>query len=278
MKKAGILVASSAASEFETGSAQQLAEVYAKEIYDYVKDKDFFKQSVSVRKDDKTGERNLVSWDLVKETLRAGATEAVGGFVMGMPNGISRAVIGERLPEVSNLGFDIFRLLNTSENVEKTIAGQKINWYSKVGVKENPQTGEKYTKKDIDDMFNLYEGIIGQSREIKEEYSSEYQKEILQRLIKRKQLEEEVGKYDKSTTKEQQRQIAVINEDIAELTSRAEEIRGRQKEIRESKVRRVRGRLYIFCFGYKFSRTNNKLCTGRDSRRARTGRGCSCTY
>jgi predicted GNAT family acetyltransferase len=222
MKKAGILVASSAASEFETGSAQQLAEVYAKEIYDYVKDKDFFKQSVSIRKDDKTGERNLVSWDLAKETLRAGATEAVGGFVMGMPNGISRAVIGERLPQVSNLGFDLFRLLNTSENVEKTIAAQKINWYSKVGVKENPQTGEKYTKKDIDDMFNLYEGIIGQSREIKEEYSSEYQKEILQRLIKRKQLEEEVGKYDKSTTKEQQRQIAVINEDIAELTSRAE--------------------------------------------------------
>lgn len=250
MKKAGILVASSAASEFETGSAQQLAEVYAKEIYDYVKDKDFFKQSVSLRKDDKTGERNLVSWDLVKETLRAGATEAIGGFVMGMPNGISRAVIGERLPQVSNLGFDLFRLLNTSENVEKTIAAQKINWYSKVGVKENPQTGEKYTKKDIDDMFNLYEGIIGQSREIKEEYSSEYQKEILQRLIKRKQLEEEVGKYDKSTTKEQQRQIAVINEDIAELTSRAEKrLEVDKKRYEKAKSKGYKGDFISFVSG-----------------------------
>ena len=85
---------------------------------------------------------------------------------MGMPNGISRAVIGERLPEVSNLGFDIFRLLNTSENVEKTIAGQKINWYSKVGVKKRKSTDRREIyKKDIDDMFNLYEGIIGQSRD-----------------------------------------------------------------------------------------------------------------
>ena len=247
MKKAGILVASSAASEFETGSAQQLA-VYTKEIYDYVKDKDFFKQSVSVRKDDKTGERNLVSWDLVKETLRAGATEAVGGFVMGMPNGISRAVIGERLPEVSNLGFDIFRLLNTSENVRKTIAGQKNKLVLKVGVKENPQTGEKYTKKDIDDMFNLYEGIIGQSREIKRRVQLRVSKGNTSETNQRKQLEEEVGKYEEANLqqKEQQRQIAVINEDIAELTSRAEKrLEVDKKRYRKQSQKGTRETLYL---------------------------------
>ena len=234
MKKAGILVASSAAAEFETGAFQELAEVYGKEIYDAAKGANFFEQAVDFQKiKGITDVGELLSWDLAKQVLRAGAAEAIGGFVMGMPNGISRAVVGERLPQISNEAFDLFRLLNNEKNVEKTIAGQKANWYAKVGVKENPKTGEKYTKKDIDDMFNLYEGIIGQSREIKEEYGPEYQKVILQKLIQRKQLEEEVGKYDKSTTKEQQRKIEVINEDIAELTSRAEKKLEKDRETYE---------------------------------------------
>ena len=180
IKKAGILTLSSAASEFETGAAQELAEVYAKEIYDVAKDNNFFDQAIDLQ------EGEMWNWNLTKQVLRAGAAEAVGGFVMGMPNAISRATVGEKLPQVSDMGFDLFRLLNNSKNVDKTIASQKANWYAKVGVKENPETGEVYTKKEVDDMFNLYEDVIGQSKQIKEEYGAEYQKKILQKLIQKK--------------------------------------------------------------------------------------------
>lgn len=71
-----------AAAEFETGALQELSTDAMKELYNFIKEDEKFETP------DGWGE-------YIEATLKAGAQEAVGGFIMSQPHAVSQALRGE---------------------------------------------------------------------------------------------------------------------------------------------------------------------------------------
>lgn len=213
--KGGILLASGAAAEFETGGAQQLMEGWGKEIYDLAKGEDYFKQSIDFLKGD------YMNTEFAGEILHAAVAEAIGGIVMGAPSAITGAARDNKMPEISKALFNAFTMTTTPESVERTLEIQRANYNSKVGVEINPETGQKWTRKEADaEIFN-FETIIGQKNEVNRNWGTKYQKQALGLLLQQKKIEQSIEGLDKSTTKEQQRQIELIKEDLEAISSEA---------------------------------------------------------
>ena len=103
----GLLTVSAAGlAEAETGAAQQAAEYVVKDIYNAVKDKELFKTPETA------GE-----W--ISDVVRAGAQEAVGGFVLGVPTAVSVAYSGKGFLKMDNASFALFEAAANDENIQK---------------------------------------------------------------------------------------------------------------------------------------------------------------
>jgi len=210
--RGGTLALSSAAAEFETGAAQEIAEVFGKEIYDLAKDQDYFKQSISILKDDK-GERNLMSYQFLKEVVHAGAAEAVGGFTMGMPRAFTAANRDNRIAEISPAAYDLFRMYRSNPELLKI---QKKNLNARAADPKDSMTQEEADKIMLD-----YEYMIGQASEINPEFDSQAQRQILALMMQQRDIKDAMQNKDKRTTKELQRQSEIIDEDITAISAEA---------------------------------------------------------
>jgi len=213
------------AAEYETEFFQDLVEVYGLEIYDAIKDVDYFQTSTNFQ--DIKGVADLGGRLMNKEVFdrahHAGKVGAVGGFVMSMPGGISMAQREDRIPEIKDAAFDVFRSVTADPRFSETLANQTAFWNSKVGVEINKATGEVYTQQEVDQTIRDFEFAVGQSKSVRPEYAAEYQKKMLGFLMKRQNLENQIKPLDKATTREQRRQIDILNEDIAVLAQEAEQ-------------------------------------------------------
>ena len=195
--------------------------MFGKEIYDAAKGQDYFKQSISILKDDK-GERNLMSYEFLGEVVHAGAAEAVGGFTMGMPRAFTAANRDNRVAEISDAAYNLFRMYRSNPNILKA---QKVQLNAMAADPKNPMTKEQADKIMLD-----YEYMIGQASEINSEFDSQAQKQILALMMQQREIKDAMQNKDKRTTKELQRQSDIIDEDItsisAEAHKRANEQRG----------------------------------------------------
>lgn len=245
--RGGILLASSTASEAETGAAQQVAEVFGKEIYDAAKGQDYFKQSVSILKDDK-GERNLMSYEFLKEVGHAAAAEAVGGFVMGMPSAFTAANRSNKVAEISPAAYNLFRMYRSNPEILEI---QKKNLNARAADPKDPMTQEQADKTMLD-----YEYMIGQASEINSEFDSQSQRQILALMMQQREIKDAMQNKDKRTTKELQRQSDIIDEDITSISTEAHKKANEQRGEYETAVKE----------GYKG--TFNDYRTGKDMKEA----------
>jgi len=244
--RGSILLASSTASEAETGAAQQIAEVFGKEIYDAAKGQDYFKQSVSILKDDK-GERNLMSYEFLKEVGHAAAAEAVGGFVMGMPSAFTAANRSNKVAEISPAAYNLFRMYRSNPEILEI---QKKNLNARAADPKDPMTKEEAEKTMLD-----YEYMIGQASEINPEFDSQAQRQILALMMQQREIKDAMQNKDKRTTKELQRQSDIIDEDITAISAEAHKRANVQRGEYETAVKE----------GYKG--TFDDYRTGKDMRR-----------
>ena len=215
ISKGALLTASGAAAEMETEAAQQFSETWMKEIYDLVKGQDFYKQSIDISK----GE--FMNMEFAKEIAKAAYAGMIGGAVIGAPSAYAGAVKNNSIVEISDAAFNLFTMTTTPESVERTLAVQRAAYNAMVGVETNPETGQKFTQKEVDDTLLQYEYLLGQKNEINSNWDAKSQKQVLALLMEKKNLEQSIEGLDKNTTKDQQREIEILKEDIEVISSAA---------------------------------------------------------
>jgi hypothetical protein len=177
-----------AAAEFETGAAQEIAEVGVKDIYNYIKEKDMFVTPESAQ-------------DYIYQVLRAGAQEAVGGFIMGVPGGISSAARGQDFTTLPKEVFEMFEGMSKDENFEQLLDAK---------LKQQTETGE-ITEAKAKEIKEDYLQLSGLLVEIPETYTAEQKQEALGLLYNKNKLENFIGPKDPKLVKPQQAALDKIN-------------------------------------------------------------------
>ena len=213
--KVGILTASSAAAEFETGATQQVFEAYIKEGYDVAKGQDYFKQSIDLLND------KYITKEFVGEVWRAGLAEAVGGFAMGAAPAISTAVRENKIAEIPIGRFIV---------LEKAMLDPTLRKVAKMRLDEDVAMGMK-TREDADAEFQDFNITLGQMRAIPQEFDIKSKQQILALESQKKEIGDRIEGKSKFTTREEQRQIKVLEERIEEISAKA------KKNIPENQAR-----------------------------------------
>ncbi len=230
--KGAILTGSAGAAEFETGYLQEIADIYGKEIFDLAQGVDYFDNVVSLSKDGKFSLDKAFDSAVHDQALHAGLAEMVGGVVMGLPGAISESGQSVEFENITDPQWAIFKEITESENVEEYINLQRGALEAAIGLVPSPyaKKGEErmLSKEDVDTAMRDYGKIAALSNTVRKEYAPSYQKKILKLVMTRNEIQENIKDLDKATTKEQQRQVSILNEDIAEITREAD------KELAES--------------------------------------------
>jgi hypothetical protein len=260
ISKGALLTASGAAAEMETEAAQQFSETWMKEIYDLVKGQDFYKQSIDISK----GE--FMNMEFAKEIAKAAYAGMIGGAVIGAPSAYAGAVKNNSIVEISDAAFNLFTMTTTPESVERTLAVQRAAYNAMVGVETNPETGQKFTQKEVDDTLLQYEYLLGQKNEINSNWDAKSQKQVLALLMEKKNLEQSIEGLDKNTTKDQQREIEILKEDIEVISSAANKNYEQvlKKEYEKAKEEGFTGTIEAFKFRQSVEKAAEEK--GRDRR------------
>ena len=186
-------------AEFETGFFQEGAELAIKSIYNEVKDKEMFQTPDS-----------LV--DGFVDMLYAGAQEAVGGFVMGTIPAAANMAQGNRLPDMSDSQWGLFKELMKDDNYKKMYLTQ---------LKQKVAAGEMTSKqaKQAETELNQLLGILPQIEQgrMPVDFTEAQQKEVVQLLLEQQRLESKNEGLRPVLRKRNEARIADIDARIEEM-------------------------------------------------------------
>jgi len=204
--KGGILLSASTLSEMETGAAQQAVEGYMKEAYDVAKGMDYFKQSIDFL------DGKYITKEFIDEVWKAGLSEAVGGFAMGAIPAISQARKENTIAEIPIGAFMAY---------EMAMLDPAIRRAQTMRITEQVELGLK-TKEEAAKEVQDYDITIGQLRAIPQEFDLKSRQQILALESQKKILEDKIEGKSVFTTREEQRQIKVLEERIEEVSANAQ--------------------------------------------------------
>jgi len=197
MARGVLTVTAGGLAEFETGAAQQAAEITIKEIYNSAKDKDMF--------------QTPNTWiEFAGEVLQGGAQEAVGGFVLATPGAIVNAVNNK---EMSLIDDDSFNMLKDMSGDSEFSAMYGLNLRQKVSAGEMTQSE---AKKKFDDFVR----ITAVTEQIPTDLNLEDQKKALELLVEKQELYEQISGRDKSLVKDKTDRVKEIDAELASMSER----------------------------------------------------------
>lgn len=188
-------------AEYETGAAQEAAEITIKDIYNDVKGKDMF--------------RTPDTWqDWIRQVNRAGMQEAVGGFILGTPGAVSNAVRGLEVQSLDDNVFKVFEAMSKDEN------------YSKMYVTKLKQqianTKDPKTKAAAEQELALVKKLQGILPRIPSDYNTSQRKEALQLIFQKESLESEIKTEDDVLSKPKQELLNRVNDRLAAIVGEVE--------------------------------------------------------
>jgi len=187
-----------ASAEAETGLLQEITDIGGKALYNLAKEKDMF------RTPDSVGE-------YVAQVLKAAAQEAVGGFVLGVPNSIKAAYSKADFTQVSDLEFETFTQL-TSDN--KSYQEYKTALATKLKQQLN---GKEITQQEADDTMDAFERVVGVQQGIPTDMSVENQKKALGLSLRLQELKSRAEGTNDAFNKNTKKEIAKVQEQIDNL-------------------------------------------------------------
>ncbi len=191
----GSLVVSAAGlAEFETGLAQEIADIGFKEAYNAMKDKDMFNTPESFG-------------DGVKQVIRAGAQEAVGGFVIGTPSAIATVASTGDFTKLADGIFEMYEDIH-NEPVVRDAFIQKT--------KERILNNE-ITKEEGQREIDIYDKVNGVMDQIPSDLPTNQKKELLGNLLRQQELQDDIDKYNKQLTKRQQQELLDLENDVERI-------------------------------------------------------------
>ena len=195
-----LVVTGAGLAEYETGAAQEAAEITIKNIYNDVKGKEMF--------------TTPDTWqDWVKQVNRAGAQEAVGGFILGAPTAVSVAVKGLQLQTLDDRVFKMFEEVSKDENYMKM-------YTTKLKQKIAESTDPK-TKKEAQEELALVKQLQGALEQIPSDYTTQQKKEAVQLIFQKNSLENEINAEDKILSKPKQDLLNKVNDRLAGIVNEA---------------------------------------------------------
>lgn len=208
----GALVATAgAAAEFETGFLQMGMEIGLKNVYNEIKDKEMFDVATS-------------GGEILGEMFIAGVEEAIGGFVMSVPNGMVVAASNQEIASVSDEQFKVFEEMTTDDKYMEMYEAK---------LKQQVADG-KMTKEDAAAQLQDYKMIQQASRRIPVDYTIEQKKEALALEIEKQRIESKIKDKDSSLTKKQQGRINDINRQLEAIGTKAFEQKESQKKMEDA--------------------------------------------
>ena len=185
-------------AEFETGAAQELATLTVKEIYNQSKDKEMF--------------QTPDTWiDWAKDIAYAGAQEAVGGFILGVPSAVANAAATGKVEALDNKEMEVFEMMaNDPEYKTMLVTRQKQKIL-------DGQMTQQEAQAELD-MVNRIEGLLPQ---IPNEFTTEAKKEALQLLLEKQDLQSEIEGKEPALVKKQTERITEIDNALGEIQEKS---------------------------------------------------------
>lgn len=209
-------------AEFETGALQEVAEVGVKRIYNISKDDDVSLKDIFDLSKGKKMFQTPDTWtEFAGQVLRAGAQEAVGGFIMSTPSAVINAVSKGETSLLPEGVFEMFQEMSKDPKY-KTMHIAKL--------KQQVQSGEMTLEeaKSKEEKLNKLFGIMPQ---IPTDLSVEGQKRALELLYEKQGLESEIEGKDPNLVKKKIDRVAAINEEMQTLIEETAEQQAEQQEI-----------------------------------------------
>ena len=197
--KGALTLTAAGLAEAETGAAQQIAEYGVKDIYNAIKGTKMFNNP----------ETFTAEW--VKDVAKAGAQEAVGGFIMGMPTAVSTAYTKKGFLNMSDITFRTFESAANDENIQKAFVTK---------LKNQVNQGE-ITMEQAKTTLNNYRNSVGLFKSMPENLDIEGKKNAMNLLKEKKDLENQIINKDPALVKPQKDRINAINESLTKLSEDA---------------------------------------------------------
>ena len=211
------------AAEFETGFAQQIAEIGVKDIYNAQKETRAFSTPETWR------EYGL-------EVVKAGAQEMIGGFIMGTPTAVSNAVASQ---DVANLDDNVFSVFQNmiKDDEYKSMYVSKLK--QRITDPSSPLDAEQ-AKAELETV-NKIESLFSK---IPEGYNVGQKKRALELLYQKEILENEIEKEDKVLSKRKQELLKQVNNelgsiDVNTIIAQQESLNKEEDAIQESSTESV---------------------------------------
>ena len=190
-----ITITAGGVAEFETGAAQEATETGFKVLYDEIKGKDMFN----------TPDSKL---DFIENIAVAGAQEAIGGFVLGVPSGVSAAYSKKGFLKMDDVSFETFaNMANDTKLQSAYIASLK-----------DKITQGIITEKEAKEELNNYRNSAGLYRQLPEGLTTQQQKEAMNLLKEKRDLENYVDGKDAALVVKQKNRITEINNSLTKLS------------------------------------------------------------
>lgn len=192
----GLLVVGAAgAAEFETGAAQELSETFGKTVFNKIKEKKLFNTPGATE-------------DWIENIAVAGAQEAVGGFVLGTPSAVSSAFTQKGFLKMDDLTFQTFANMANDEKMQSAYI---------TSLKDKITRGI-LTTAEAKDQLNNYRNSVGLFRQLPEGLTTQQQKEAMNLLKEKRDLENYINGKDGALVVKQKNRINEINDSLTKLS------------------------------------------------------------
>jgi hypothetical protein len=195
LSKGLLTITAAGAAEFETGAAQELSDIGFKAIYNEIKGKEMFDTPDSTT-------------DLIQNVLVAGAQEAVGGFVLGVPTAVSTAFTQKGFLKMDDATFDTFANMANDEKMQSAYIAT---------LKDKITRGE-LTTAEAKDQLNNYRNSVGLFRQLPDGIDTQGKKEAMNLLKEKRDLENYINEKDPALVVKQKNRIAEINDSLTKLS------------------------------------------------------------
>ena len=208
IQKGLLVVGAGGAAEFETGLAQEIADISGKQIYNEIKNKNMFSTPEGVG-------------EYLSQVLKAGAQEAVGGFVLGAPKGVAVAMSSGKPQGVSDEMFQMFQMMSKDSKYTEMYES-KLN--------ERVSKGE-ITQSEADAELAMFNQLSGLESQIPSDYTTSRKKEALSILLQKQELEQKIAGKNDILVRNEKKKITELD---AKLETLVDENAAELLEVKES--------------------------------------------
>lgn len=203
-----LTVGAAGLAEFETGAAQQFSEMGIKEIWNIIQEKKNAGKDKEAMPLFNTPE-SIGEWAI--DILKSGAQEAIGGFVLGVPNAVGTAYTKRGFKGMDDESFMAFEAMANDEKLQSAYI---------VSLKNKVNKGE-LTMAQAKESLSAYRNSVGLFRSLPDGLTLDGKKDAMNLLRERQEIEQTILGKDKALTKPQQNRINQINEELNKLSENA---------------------------------------------------------